>query len=192
MSRSPPRSAAALLALGLVGCSWGTVPKEDFARRYPFASPVLQPATLAEALADLTGEIGSASPRVVTVSLWDDFVRIEAQDPKNPGHFDDYVWHDGSLPKPSPESLRGDELTRLQGQLFNLAEAPLSDPRPLVKAAFAAAKVEDGAVTGFDVRRTSAGRGAPGPVIVHVSVKGPRGSAYVDLDTSGKVLKVSS
>ncbi|MFI5300172.1 MAG: hypothetical protein ACHREM_18955 [Polyangiales bacterium] len=184
---------SAILALTLAACSWGTSSREDFAREHPFASSaVFEPTVLASALGDLKKQIGSADPRVKSVSLWRTYVTLDAaQDPKKPTHFDDYNWNDGSLSKPSPNSLRANGIAGLQAELFSLSEAPLTDVRPFVKTAFASVKVEDGVVTRVDVRRGWSIGVKPSPLVITVSITGPRGSASVELDASGKVLKVN-
>ncbi|MFI5300355.1 MAG: hypothetical protein ACHREM_19885, partial [Polyangiales bacterium] len=79
----------------------------------------------------------------------------------------------------------------LQAELFSLSEAPLTDVRPFVKTAFASVQVEDGTVTRVDVRRGWSTGVKPGPFVITVSITGPRGSASVELDPSGKVIRVN-
>ncbi|MFI5298167.1 MAG: hypothetical protein ACHREM_08720 [Polyangiales bacterium] len=183
----------AVLALAFAGCSWGTSTREEFAREHPLASSaVFEPTVLASALGDLKKQVGSANPRVKSVSLWRTYVTLyAAQDPRKPTHFDDYNWSDGTLSKPSPNTLHANGVAGLQAELFNLSEAPLTDVRPFVKTAFASVNVEDGVVTRVDVRRGWSTEVKPSPLVITVSITGPRGSASVELDAAGKVLKVN-
>jgi len=148
-----------------------------------------------KAVAALSRKIGTEAPRVSDVTMYPEYVTVEAQDPGNLEHIDSYEWRDGEVGLPEPVHLSGPQ-EDIEASLYPLKSVHWADLPAMVHAAERAAeqatpiRVEQARGNYVIVDRTSSSDG-DARVVVRIYIEGPRRSAYVELTPTGEIIGVS-
>jgi len=119
---------------------------------------------------------------------------LEAQDPKNAQHVDEYKYSKGAVSGPNPVNLAKLIVKPLEDNLFNLDEVNLDAVPSLIKAAVEKAGVEEGKVTQMELSRGLILNPplSMGPPQWNILVEGPRGNATVYANAKGEIIKVQN
>ena len=149
----------------------------------------------AKAVTALSRTIGTEAPRVSDVTMYPEYVSVEAQDPGNLEHIDSYEWRDDDVGLPEPVHLSGPQ-EDIEASLYPLKSVHWVDLPAMVHAAEQAAedatpiRVEQARANYVIVDRTSSSDG-DSRVVVRIYIDGPRRSAYVELTPTGEIIGVS-
>ena len=148
-----------------------------------------------KAVAALARRIGTEAPRVSDVTMYPEYLIVEAQDPDNLEHIDRYEWRDDEVSPSEPVHLSGPQ-EEVELSLYALKSVHWEDLPEMVRAAERAAqqatpiRVESARANYVIVDRTSSSDG-DARVVVRIYIEGPRRSAYVDLTPTGEITGVS-
>jgi hypothetical protein len=119
---------------------------------------------------------------------------LEAQDPKNAQHVDEYKYSKGVVSGPNPVNLARLIVKPLEDNLFKLDEVNLDAVPSMIKAAVERAGVEEGKVTQMELSRGLILNPplSMGPPQWNILVEGPRGNATVYANAKGEIIKVQN
>lgn len=158
----------------------------------PFASPPAPAAPSEELFKDATSIPKQLSAAIGTplkgieMEIYPDHVSLKAQDPKNPTHMDEYTYRAGQVSAPTPISMSGGELRRLDSKLFDVNAIDYEKVPFMVQDTLNVVSVEDGKVIYLFIEM-----GGTEPFI-RVYVTGPRVSAaYAEYSFKGERLRFS-
>jgi hypothetical protein len=186
LARSGASATLLVLLLLMNGCGWGTMTGEEFDRAYPYGrGDTFTHAGGKRALAAYHAILGAGPIHVTELMIDPQEVAATVQDPKREDNFDQYVYRDGEMRKPSPEKIGKKDRQRIADRLFDLEAAPLDKIPEVMAAALDAAKVDGGHVNSIQLSRGLEG----GDVTIVVRVESPRDEVRVKLDTSLHVLE---
>ena len=139
------------------------------------------PAATAAALdAGIPGE----PTNFVEIILYPGYAFGTAQDPVQPDHLDQYMWQNGALGAPAPQTNDPDAASKV----FTIDAVQWDVIAALAADAPRVAAVEQGEVTHIIVTRdvfTDAH-----DVVVRIYISGPRGSAFIEATPDGTVLRI--
>jgi hypothetical protein len=169
---SLPLALCGLYAL-LGGCEWGTLSEKEFDRLYPYGrGHFFFQRGVAEAEEAFSARLGPGPVRALSLSFYNTYVILQAQDPKQKDHVDRYTLRADGLEEPEP--VRIEEAGRaLEEKLFSLDEVALDKIPALFKEVDAHARQREGRVTHILVER---GRGGVAIEIYWSSDRYPGGS----------------
>ena len=157
----------------------------------PFGNPIAIAAPSEEFFKDalsipkrLSAAIGTPL-KSVEMEIYPDRVTLKAQDPKNPAHMDEYVYHAGEVSAPTPISMSASEQRELGSQLFDVNAIDYGKVPFMVQDTLNAVAVEEGKVIYLFIEM---GEREPR---IRVYVTSPRVSAaYAEYSFKGERLKV--
>jgi hypothetical protein len=145
------------------------------------------------ALADIEERVGGAPAQVGEITIYPEYMIVEAQDPNILDHIDSYTWRDDSVESPEPVHLSGPQ-EDIDASLYPTTAVDLSELPNIVRAAEARLKnarpirVEQARVTYLYIERDTS---LDGRVVIHISVTGPRRSGNVVTTASGEILEAT-
>jgi len=134
-------------------------------------------------VAALDAGIPGEPTQFTDIAIYTDYAISTAQDPNVPGRFDRYTWRTGTVDTPTPQPDNPDAAN----VTFTIAEVNWSAITTLAADAPRLAGVEGGAVSYIIVSRSTFIE--VGPIVVHIYVNGPRGSAVVEATAAGEFVK---
>lgn len=177
---------AALIALA-TGCGIGTTDRDAFDRRFPFARST---AASARGLADLRERIHATlgdHAQIARLRLAGEDARFLARVPKRSSDYDEYLWNNFSLGKPTPEKLNADDRKQMPERLFEVDEVPFEAIPAMVREAHARLAFEGGVLALVEVERRPKTKG----LRITVHERGSRRDGHVEFDVDGNVLAAS-
>jgi hypothetical protein len=137
--------------------------------------------------------------KALSVKIDKDAMTLQAQDPRNPQHVDEYKYSRGLVIGPSPVELNSMD-RNLDKTLFDLDELNLAATPALAKAAVERTRLEGGKVTKMEIERvlnlgsvfegSASELSKSGRVAWRVTVDGPREHASVVANTKGDITGV--
>jgi len=146
----------------------------------------------ARALADIEERVGLSPAQVTDISIYPEYMIVEAQDPDIPDHIDSYTWRDGDVEHPTPVHLSGPQ-EDVDASLYPTTAIDLRDIWDIVRAAEdelenAEIRVEQARATYLYIERNSS---LDGRVVIRISISGPRRSGNVETTSSGEILEAT-
>ncbi len=184
--------AVALITFGLAACttttSTDTIPTPD---NTDLPVDLLHDRGAAQgALEDIEQQVGISPAQVTDITIYPEYMIVEAQDPKVPDHIDSYTWRDGEVSAPEPVHLSGPQevvdaslypttavnLARLPDTV-RAAERELETARPI--------RIEEALATYLYIGRSTS---LDGRVVIRLSITGPRRSGNVETTSNGEIL----
>lgn len=146
----------------------------------------------ARALADIEERVGLSPAQVTDISIYPEYMIVEAQDPDIPDHIDSYTWRDGNVERPTPVHLSGPQ-EDVDASLYPTTAVDLGDIWHIVRTAeeeleHAEIRVEQARATYLYIQRDSS---LDGRVVVTISISGPRRSGTVETTSSGEILEAT-
>jgi hypothetical protein len=188
--------AALLVALalfGLVACTTtppDTIPTPDDNRPVDLLH---DRGAARRALEAIEKRVGATPAQVSEISVYPEYMIVEAQDPNILDHIDTYTWRDGDVSPPEPVHLSGPQedvdaslypttsvnLNQLPTIVAN-SERELGSARPV--------RIEQARATYLYIERSSS---LDGRVTINLSIGGPRRSGYVETTASGEILSAT-
>lgn len=142
------------------------------------------------ALAEIEERVGISPAQVTDITIYTDYMIVEAQDPNVLDHIDTYTWRDDDVSAPEPVHLSGPQeavdaslypttavnLARLP-DIVRDAERELANARPI--------RIEEALATYLYIERSTS---LDGRVVIRLSISGPRRSGNVETTSSGEIL----
>ena len=190
------RRRAFLLALVVVGLAACTTTPPDTVPTPEDDRPVdllHDRGAARRALEAIEERVGASPAHVSDITIYPEYMIVEAQDPDVLDHIDTYTWRDKKVDAPEPVHLSGSQedvdaslypttavnLSQLP-TIVDRAERELGTARPV--------RVEQARATYLYVDRSSS---LDGRVTIHLSIDGPRRSGYVETTASGEILSAT-
>lgn len=124
-----------------------------------------------------------AEVSALQVVIYDEYAMVQARDPQQPEHVDEYMLREGGVRAPSPVGLPKDKQAHLEKALFPLASLRWDVVPKLVEDAVRRAEIQDAKVTHIIVER---GIGGGEGVGYRVYLRGARDGARFAYDEDGK------
>lgn len=134
---------------------------------------------LAEIRARFTDPIQALDLRV-----YSDRIVLQAQDPNEPTHVDQYVYRNAKVSGPVPVKLQGKG--KLEDNLFPLEDVKLDALPSIVARALDASPVEKAKVSHVRIKRNLP---EEMDIIIRVHLTSARADAFVDADADGNMLE---
>jgi len=143
-----------------------------------------------QALEAIEQQVGISPAQVTDITIYPEYMIIEAQDPNVLDHIDTYTWRDDDVSVPEPVHLSGPQedvdaslyptiavnLARLP-EIVRAAERALATARPI--------RIEEALATYLYIERSTS---LDGRVVIRLSISGPRRSGNVETTSSGEIL----
>lgn len=181
-----------LLALGLGACttttSTDTIPTPD---NTDLPVDLLHDRGAAQrALEEIEKRVGISPAQVTDITIYQEYMIVEAQDPNVLDHIDTYTWRDDDVSAPEPVHLSGPQ-EDVDASLYpttavNLARLPeivRNSERELETAS--PIRIEEAVATYLYIERSTS---LDGRVVIRLSISGPRRSGNVETTSSGEIL----
>ena len=145
------------------------------------------------ALADIEIRVGGTPAQVRDITIYPEYMIVEAQDPNMLDHIDSYTWRDDSVESPDPVHLSGPQ-EEVDASLYPTTAVELRELPAIVRAAedrlenARPIRVEQARVTYLYIERNTT---LDGRVVIRISVTGPRRSGNVVATASGEILEAT-
>ena len=145
------------------------------------------------ALADIEDRVGGTPAQVSDITIYPEYMIVEAQDPNILDHIDSYTWRDDSVESPDPVHLSGPQ-EEVDASLYPTTAVDLRELPNIVRAAedrlenTRPIRVEQARVTYLYIMRDTS---LDGRVVIRISVTGPRRSGNVIATASGEILEAT-
>ena len=149
----------------------------------------------AESIAAIERVVGASPARVTDVTVYPEYLIVEAQDPDIPDHIDRYQWRDGDVPTPEAVQLSGPQ-EDVDASLFPTSAVRWKRLAAMVADAERAAlhneplRIESPRA-GYVIVDRSTSPDDDGKVLVRIYITGPRRSGYVEMTTTGDIRSVN-
>ena len=173
---------SSLLALGM--CASALLGCKMFAKTNMFEGTAAKDAVEA-----FRKKLGGGPIKAVSLQIEPDSATLQAQDPKNPDHVDQYKYTRGIVVGPTPVQL--DLLSNnLDKSVFNLDDVDVGATATLAKKVLDRAKIEGGKIRRITIERAlslATDMTKSGPVSWHIEIEGSRESASAYADPKGNV-----
>ncbi|MSO79969.1 MAG: hypothetical protein EXQ79_10270 [Acidimicrobiia bacterium] len=151
------------------------------------------PGAAQRALEDIERRVGLSPAQVTDITIYAEYMIVEAQDPNVLDHIDTYTWRDDEVSAPEPVHLSGPQedvdaslypttavdLARLP-DIVRTAERELETARPI--------RIEEAVATYLYIERSTS---LDGRVVIRLSISGPRRSGNVETTSSGEILNAT-
>jgi hypothetical protein len=193
MTRHARHFAAGLL-LVLTACTTTTTTGTEQLDEIDVPVDLLHDAGAARrALAGIEDRVGSSPAQVGDITIYPEYMIVEAQDPNILDHIDSYTWRDDSVESPTPVHLSGPQ-EDIDASLYPTTAVDLGELPDIVRAAEARLenarpiRVEQARVTYLYIERDTS---LDGRVVIRISVTGPRRSGNVVTTASGEILEAT-
>jgi hypothetical protein len=142
------------------------------------------------ALEAIEKRVGASPAQVTDITIYPEYMIVQAQDPNVLDHIDSYTWRDDQVDTPTPVHLSGPQeavdaslypttgvnLARLP-DIVRAAEARLQNARPV--------GIEEARATYLYIQRSTS---LDGRLIIRISIEGPRRSGDIETTASGEIL----
>jgi|GEM_PF-6788252 len=143
----------------------------------------------ADAIKELRAKVGEPF-KVLEISIDDDRLSLQLQDPKKRENVDEYRWYDAELQPAVPVRLMGDtDQESLDANVFDPADVDLTKIADLVREANEKVQLEGRQFSGVTIRRNMFDDARP--IIIDVDYRGVRKSGYLRADRHGAHTQVS-
>lgn len=188
-------AGALMLTMGAAACTTSTSSSSGSGTGDTTVDLLRDRGLAVKAVAALSSKIGTEAPLVSDVTMYPEYVTVEAQDPGNLEHIDSYEWRDSEVGPPEPVHLTGPQ-EDIEASLYPLKSVHWTDLPAMVHAAERAAetatpiRVEHARANYLIVDRTSSSDG-DARTVVRIYIDGPRRSAYVELTPTGEIVDLS-
>lgn len=129
--------------------------------------------------------VGSDDPKLLDLLIYDQYIMVKVQDPKNPENIDGYTYRDGKLSAPAPVKIIGNG--KIEENVFPLSTVNLSAlPSLTAEIGEKLKTVEGGRMTGYSIKR---GLPFKKDVYILVLADGTRKSVSAEADAKGKLTR---
>jgi hypothetical protein len=190
------RSAAVLVVIGglALGACTTTTTNDSSGGGADAANLLHDRGAAAKAIAAIEKKVDASPAQVTDINVYPEYLDLDAQDPKNAEHIDDYTWRDGTVDPPTPVQLSGPQ-EDTDAKLFSTSAVHWSEVPAMVRRAEQAAahnrplRIEQPEAQYLNVTRSTSSED-DGRVVIRISVDGPRRSGYVDLTATGEIRSV--
>lgn len=175
--------ALCLLSVALLGCKLvGSLNKK---------SNMFEGTTIQDGVAEFKTKLDGPI-KALSLNIRAEEMTLEAQDPKNTQHIDEYKYSKGSVSGPTPVNLTKLIVKNLDDNLFKLDDINLDAIPALMKASVERAGVEEGKVSQMYLSRGLILNPplSMGPPQWNILVEGPRGNASIYANAKGEIVKV--
>jgi hypothetical protein len=193
MNRSK-RSVIAVTVLALAACTTTTSTNPDTIELPDLPLDLLHDAGAArQALAAIEERVGATPAQVSDITIYPEYMIVEAQDPDIVDHIDSYTWRDDEVDVPEPVHLSGPQ-EEVDASLYPTTAVNLRELPDIVRAAerelehASPIRIEEARVTYLYIQRDTS---LDGRVVIRMSISGPRRSGNVVVTASGEFLEAT-
>ncbi len=186
--------AVVVAAVGLTACTTsvetGSTTDDTSEESHLPVDLLHSPGAARRALEAIEARIGASPAQVTDITIYPEYLIVQAQDPNILEHIDTYTWRDDEVSAPEPVHLSGPQedvdaslypttavnLGRLP-DIVRDAEHELATARPV--------RIEEALATYLYIERSTS---LDGRVVIRLSISGPRRSGNVETTASGEIL----
>ncbi len=187
--------ALALLAV-LAGCTTTTTGGSTTDPTSALPTDLLhEPGRAARAMVAIERAVGASPAQTREVDVYPEYLDLEAQDPNNAEHIDDYEWRDGEVGPAEAVQLTGPQ-EDVDASLFPTSAVPWTRLASIVRDAERAAlhnsplRIEEPRAH-YVIAERSTSSADDGRVLLRIYINGPRRSGYVEATATGEIRTVN-
>jgi hypothetical protein len=153
------------------------------------------PGRAARAMTAIERAVGASPAQTREVDVYPEYLDVEAQDPNNAEHIDDFEWRDGEVGPSEPVQLSGPQ-EAVDASLFPTSAVPWKRLAAIVRDAEQAAlhnrplRIEEPRAQYVIVERSTSSAD-DGRVLLRIYINGPRRSGYVETTATGEIRTVN-